>query len=433
MDDRHVMLNYSPLSHSPKPVFVTSPPVGAMRNKLLKVLLLEDSLADVELLMHTLTRSNLNHELHWVETKEHYLSELYNFKPDIILSDHSLPGFSSLEALSIARRSIPDVPFILVTSAASEEFAVECMKAGVDDYILKDSLVRLPTAIANICSRNHAQREKREVETLHAKLQVAYHKIEEYNKHLTDSLNYAKLIQEAMLPDKQMLAKFFDRSFIIFKPKDIVSGDFYWFQERDNKLIVAVADCTGHGVPGALMSMIGAGILNEVVNVNGLTKPSLILDHLNAGVRKSLKQDTGNPRCDGMDIAICTLDKEKKELQFAGANRHLVYFRNGRNLELIKGNKFGIGGLHSGGDLDFTNHSLSYHSGDVIYLFTDGYADQFGGARGKRMMTRNLLKILERSLSFGLEEQSIVLTHWLHKWQRNLEQTDDILLFGAEL
>ena len=427
------MLSLLPVSEPYRPVFVQPSTRGIVKHKLLKILLLEDSLADVELLMRTLTRSNLNHELHWVETKEHYLSELYNFKPDIILSDNSLPGFSSLEALSIARRSIPDVPFILVTGAASEEFAVECMKAGVDDYILKDSLVRLPTAISNICGRTSAQREKREVESLHAKLQVAYHKIEESNKHLTDSLNYAKLIQEAMLPDKQLLASFFDRSFIIFKPKDIVSGDFYWFVERDDKLVMAVADCTGHGVPGALMSMIGSGILHEVVNVNGVTGPSDILFQLNAGVRKSLKQDSGNPRCDGMDIAICTLDKQKRELQFAGANRHLVYFRNGRNLELIKGNKFGIGGLHSGGNLQFTNHTVSYHPGDVIYMFTDGYADQFGGARGKRMMTRNLLKILERSLSFGLEEQSVVLTHWLHKWQRNLEQTDDILLFGAEL
>jgi sigma-B regulation protein RsbU (phosphoserine phosphatase) len=406
---------------------------GFTREKLLKILLLEDSFDDAEQLIRTLTRADLDHELHWVETKDHFLSELHNFKPDIILSDHSLPGFSSLEALAVARKSIPDIPFILVTGAASEEFAVECMKAGADDYILKNSLKRLPTAIVNICSRTHAQREKREVQSLHMKLQEAYDKIAQYNKSLTDSLNYAKLIQEAMLPDKQMLAKFFDRSFIIFKPKDIVSGDFYWFVERDNKLIIAVADCTGHGVPGALMSMIGSGILNEVVNVNGVTKPSKILYNLNIGVRKSLKQDSADHHGDGMDIAICTLDKENKELQYAGANRHLVYFRGGRRMELIKGNKFGIGGLHSETDLEFTNHSVSYKTGDVIYMFTDGYADQFGGARGKRMMTRNLLKILERSLSFGLEEQSIVLTHWLMKWQRNLEQTDDILLFGAEL
>ncbi len=404
-----------------------------MKNKVLRILLLEESLDGAEMVMHTLTRANVRHELHWVQTREHFLSEIHNYNPDIILSDQSVPKFSSLEALNVARKSIPDVPFVLVTGAASEEFAVECMKAGADDYILKDSMMRLPTVINNICSRTHAQREKREVESLHTKLQLAYNKIEQYNKSLTDSLKYAKLIQEAMLPDKQILAKYFDRSFIIFRPKDIVSGDFYWFGEKDGLLVVVVADCTGHGVPGALMSMIGSGILHEIVNVNGETKPSNILYHLNLGVRKALKQDTSNQRCDGMDIAICTLNKNSAELQFAGANRHLVYFRKARHLELIKGNKFGIGGLHAESDLHFTNHSVSYKPGDVIYMFTDGYADQFGGARGKRMMTRNLLKILERSLSFGLEEQSIVLTHWLHRWQRNLDQTDDILLLGAEL
>jgi serine phosphatase RsbU (regulator of sigma subunit) len=305
------------------------------------------------------------------------------------------------------------------------------MKAGVDDYILKDSLVRLPNSIKNIFSRTDAEREKKDIEHLHTKLQVAYHHIEENNKSITDSLNYARLIQQAMLPDKRILDGFFSSSFIIYKPKDIVSGDFYWFHERDQTLTIAIADCTGHGVPGALMSMIGSALLNEIVSVNGCTQPSKVLNRLNSGVRNALKQDE-NQRNDGMDIAICTVNSAKKEIEFAGANMHLAYFRNGKEMELIKGNKFGIGGLyaHDSG-IQFTNHSLTYHEGDVIYLFTDGYADQFGGAQGKRMMTRNLFKILGRSLSFGLEEQENVLIHWLEKWQNNLEQTDDILLLGA--
>ena len=400
--------------------------------KHIKILLLEDNLSDAELLMHTLSRAGMDHEVHWVETKNHFLSELHNFKPDVILSDHSLPGFDSLEALRISRRYSPDIPFILVTGTASEEFAVSCMKAGVDDYILKESLIRLPTSINNIFSKTHAQREKRQVESLHSKLQAAYDKIEQNNKNITDSLNYAKLIQEAMLPDQKILRDYFKNSFIIYEPKDIVSGDFYWFVEKDNKLIIAIADCTGHGVPGALMSMIGNGILNEVVNVKGNIVPSQILYHLNLGVRKALKQDE-NERCDGMDIAVCTVDKKNNELQFAGANRHLCFFRNGKEMELIKGNKFGIGGLHADYQVEFSNHVVPCHKGDVFYMFTDGYADQFGGARGKRMMTRNLFNILQRSLSFGLREQELVLTHWLQKWKRNLEQTDDILLLGAEL
>jgi phosphoserine phosphatase RsbU/P len=400
-------------------------------DKEIKILLLEDSISDAELLMHTLSRAGMKHILHWVESRSHFLSELHNFKPDVILSDHSLPGFTSLDALKISRNYKPDIPFILVTGAASEEFAVECMKAGVDDYILKDSLVRLPNSIKNIFSKTDAEREKKDIEHLHTKLQVAYHHIEENNKNITDSLNYARLIQQAMLPDKRILKGFFSSSFIIYKPKDIVSGDFYWFHERDNVLTIAIADCTGHGVPGALMSMIGSALLNEIVSVNGCTQPSKVLNRLNSGVRHALKQEENHSN-DGMDIAVCTVNSGKKEIEFAGANRHLAYFRNGKEMELIKGNKFGIGGLHANdAGIQFTNHAVNYNEGDVIYMFTDGYADQFGGAQGKRMMTRNLFKILERSLSFGLEEQENVLIHWLEKWQNNLEQTDDILLLGA--
>jgi phosphoserine phosphatase RsbU/P len=402
-------------------------------SKQIRILLLEESLADAELLMRTLSDADLDHELHWVETKSHFLSELHNFKPDVILAEHTLPGFSQLEALDISRKYTPDIPFILVTGSASERLAAEYMKAGVDDYILKDSLIRLPNSIRNIFSKTYAQREKKEVESLHARLQLAYNKIEENNKNITASLNYAKLIQEAMLPEKSILNGYFRRSFIIYKPKDIVSGDFYWFAERGGKLLVAIADCTGHGVPGALMSMIGYGILNETVNGYKTTQPARILKRLNAGVTKALRQNPGSQRCDGMDIAVISLDKTKNELQFAGANRHLVYIPKGREMQLVKGNKSGIGGLHTESEVEFTNHAIRFSAGDVIYMFTDGYADQFGGARGKRMMTRNLFNILQRSLSFGLEEQEIVLIHWLRKWQRNLEQTDDILLMGAEL
>jgi phosphoserine phosphatase RsbU/P len=404
-----------------------------LNGKMIKILLLENSLVDAEMLMSTLRKSEMKHELHWVETKNHFLSELHDFNPDVILSDHSVHGFTPLEALRISRRYKADIPFILVTAADSEEFATECRHAGVDDYVLKESLVRLPTSIINVFTKADAQREKRMTQNLNSKLQVAYDKIEENNKSIRDSINYAKLIQEAMLPEKEIVDSFVTRSFIIYKPKDIVSGDFYWFQQKDNKLVIVVADCTGHGVPGALMSMIGYGLLNEIVNVNGITQPNKILSRMNRGVRKALKQDTVNPRCDGMDVAICTIDKTSGDLHFAGANRHLVYIRKGREMELIKGNKFGIGGLYSDTMVEFTNHSVTYNQGDTLYLFTDGYADQFGGARGKRMMTRNLFKILQRSLSFGLEEQEQVLRHWLTKWQRNLEQTDDILLMGVEL
>jgi phosphoserine phosphatase RsbU/P len=404
-----------------------------VKDRLVKILLLEDNPYDAELLMNILQRSGLDHEIHWVEGKKDFLHELHHYHPDVILSDHALPEFTSLDALKLARALFAEIPFILVTGAVSDEFAVNCMKAGMDDYILKDNLLRLPAAISNVFSRSDAKREKRETERLNEKLQVAYNKIEQNNRSITESLNYARLIQQAMLPDKSILDHFFKESFIIYKPKDIVSGDFYWFSEQEDELIIVVADCTGHGVPGALMSMIGSGLLNEVVNVRRVREPSEILKRLDRGIKKAFRLEHGGQNGDGMDISVVMINRRERKLVFAGANRHLLFFREGKDMEYIKGNNFGIGGLHLDQKTEFKSHTIPYSDGDVIYLYTDGYADQFGGARGKRMMTRNLFKILQRSLSFGIREQEMVLRHWLQKWQRNFEQTDDILLLGAEL
>jgi phosphoserine phosphatase RsbU/P len=401
--------------------------------KELRILLLEENQSYADLLTHTLRKAEMKHELHHVESKAGFISEMESFNPDIIVSDHSTKNFNSLEVLEIARRKKSDIPFILVSDSVSEQFAEECMRAGVDDYIQKSSLIRLPASIKNIFSRAEAKKEKEMIESLHEELKVAYSEIEENNKSMMDSINYAKLIQEAMLPEKAVLTNYFPNSLIIYRPKDIVSGDFYWFVEREKKLLIAVADCTGHGVPGSLMSMIGYSMLNEIVNVKKIMQPSEILSRLNKGIRRTLKQDKiGNQRCDGMDIALCSIDRVNRTIEFAGANRHLIFFRD-KSLEMVKGNKFGIGGLHDESSLSFTNNELSYDEGDVIYMCTDGYADQFGGTKGKRMMTRNMIKILEKSLSFGVNDQEQLLNHWLDKWQGNYEQTDDILLIGIQL
>ena len=400
--------------------------------KRLKILLLEDNESDAILLERALRKNDLDHELVVIERKGEFVKILEEYDPDVVLSDHQMPGFTAIEALQIARKHKPDLPFIMVTGAVSEEFAVECMKAGMDDYILKRSLVRLAPAIQNVLSRINIHREKEMVESLHNKLRKAYDDINETNRNIKDSINYAKLIQDAMLPDRKILEKYFAESFIINKPKDIVSGDFYWFWESGGKLLVAVADCTGHGVPGALMSMIGYGLLNEIVNVYGVTDPAKILARLNFGVRKALKQNVpDNRRCDGMDMAMCLIDRGHNTIKFAGANRHLVLARD-RELEVVKGDRFGIGGIYSETAAEYKSSVVKIKKGDVIYLFTDGYSDQFGGANGSRMMTKNLLKILQRSLSFGLTEQEHVLKHWLQSWQRGFLQTDDILVLGAQ-
>lgn len=405
-----------------------------MVKKKLNILLLEDNKDDVGLVYRELTKADLQFDLKVVEDEFDYRKELNNFKPDIILSDHSLPSFNSMEALSIIQEKNIDVPFILVTGTVSEEFAVECMKAGADDYILKSSLVRLPPAIESILASREIKREKEIIESLHKKLQSAYAEIAEKNKSITDSINYAKRIQEAMLPKIDVLTKKYPGAFILYRPKDIVSGDFYWFLEYDGKFLIAVADCTGHGVSGALMSMIGHNLLNQIVKTKNTTKPEEILKRLNMSIRKVLKQDTDiNPSWDGMDIAICSIDQVNKIIEFAGANRPLYYSRN-KKIEIIKGDKNGTGG---GMQVDavrvYTNHKFSYQKNDVIYMFTDGYSDQFGGKYGKKMTTKKLLYLLQAIQSNTIQNQKMLVNLWFDEWKGELEQTDDSLMIGIKL
>lgn len=398
----------------------------------LHILLLEDNLSDVMLLEKQLKKSGMKFLMHVADTRQEFLESLYIVEPDVVLSDHSLPSFNSLEAMKLVRECNPDLPFILVTGAVSEDFAVQCMKQGADDYILKSSLTRLPAAIENCLARREISREKKMIESLHAKLQSAYNEIEAMNKDMTDSIMYASRIQEAMLPQKELLEKYSESSCIFYRPKDIVSGDFYWFNETDNKLVVAVADCTGHGVPGALMSVIGNNLLNEIVIARNISASAKILDEMNKGIRKLLRQHLkGNRTQDGMDVSICVIDRKRQLLEFSAANHRLFLFRNNKP-ELIRGDRKSIGGYQANPGSSFTSHLLHYRKGDAIYMFSDGYADQFGGRNEKRMQTKNLIKLLQSTLSLGVQEQEQLLNDWLLKWKGNLKQTDDILLIGMQ-
>lgn len=402
-------------------------------DKNLKILLLEDNPGDVGLLQRELKRSGMLFTLYVADSKESFVDTLNMFHPDIILSDHSLPSFNSKEAFEIAKSKNPDIPFILVTGTVSEEFAVECMKAGVDDYIIKDSLTRLPSAIKAVFSTREVKREKKIIEDLHKELKNAHQELAEKNKSITDSINYAKHIQDAILPDNERLHKFFSEWFIHYKPKDIVSGDFYWFEERDNKLIIAVADCTGHGVPGALMSVIGVELLNKIVNEKNVTTPSEILRHLNIGITRFFKPKENRINAnDGMDMAICSIDFSTNTLEYAGAHRPLWLIRD-NNLEEIKPSKHPIGGLQPGEKRVYENHTMVYNSSDLLYFFTDGITDQFGGRFEKKLMKKKFKKLLLSMHSNSLSEQKNILDEYMTKWTGNLEQVDDMLVMGVRL
>jgi transcriptional regulator with GAF, ATPase, and Fis domain len=253
--------------------------------------------------------------------------------------------------------------------------------------------------------------------------------IEEKNKNITDSIIYAKRIQDATLPDRNLVRNYLQESFVLFKPKDIVSGDFYWVEKAGDCILFAVVDCTGHGVPGAFLSLIGHNSLNQIVNELKIYKPSLILTELNRIVSKTLQNNLQATNIkDGMDMAICSLNIKTNELQFAGAFNPLYLVRD-NNIEEIKGDKIAIGSnLYK--NPEFTNNVIQLKEGDCIYLFSDGYADQFGGPKGKKFKYSRFKELLVQIHGKHMDEQHDILNHMIVAWQGDLEQIDDVCVIG---
>lgn len=255
--------------------------------------------------------------------------------------------------------------------------------------------------------------------------------LERQNSNVTASINYAMRIQKAMLPQEDRIQNVFKESFILFRPRDIVSGDFYWYTEIEGKKIFTVADCTGHGVPGAFMSMIGINLLNEIVNVRNVTDSGSILYKLNEGVQKSLKQSSSRNQ-DGMDMALIVLDEKQKTIQFSGAKNPLMYVKDGE-LNIIKGSKNPIGGISKNGKQDYESHTISYEKGMMIYMFSDGFQDQFGGPEDRKYMVKRFKQLLHGLEKKSAEQQLSVLNTELDSWMNNTRQLDDILVTGIRL
>jgi serine phosphatase RsbU (regulator of sigma subunit) len=297
------------------------------------------------------------------------------------------------------------------------------------------------------------EKQNKEIVEKSEQLGSAMRKIAHQNQNITQSINYAKGIQKALLPKPAQLNDFIKDSFILFKPRDIVSGDFYWFREIDSKsdifkifgmhrretetnqnnapkkLAVSAVDCTGHGVPGAFMSMIGYNLLDEITN-KGITRPDLILEELHRGVRFTLKQKETNNQ-DGMDMALCVIDREEKTLEFAGAKNPLIYISNG-HVEQIKGDKNGIGGKND--DHKFTLHKIEVNGPTWFYLFSDGYIDQFGGDNGRKFMIKNFREMITKIYQWPMEQQKEHLEKELKAWMGSkYNQIDDVLVIGFKL
>jgi serine phosphatase RsbU (regulator of sigma subunit) len=261
--------------------------------------------------------------------------------------------------------------------------------------------------------------------------------VEEKQKEIIDSINYAKRIQQAVLTGEDVWKKVSKEHFILFKPKDIVSGDFYWaYNTPNNRSVFALADCTGHGVPGGFMSMLGNSFLNEIVVENKIFKADEILNKLRSKIIQALEQKGGTQQKDGMDISLCVWNKLDNTLEFAGANNPLWLVRKNENavteLVEVKADKMPIG-TYLENEVPFSSTTIQLQKGDIIFLCTDGYADQFGGPKGKKYKYKPLIDSLIKNYNLSMEEQKVAAEIAFNDWKNHHEQVDDVSLIGVRV
>jgi len=295
-------------------------------------------------------------------------------------------------------------------------------------FIIALCLVVLLVCVVGVLQYRAFLRKKRD----HALLATQHKMLEKQKEEITDSIRYASLIQKATLPAKEYSDSILPEHFIYYRPRDIVSGDFYWINKMDDCIIVAAADCTGHGVPGAIVSMLGISTLSKVASRMSTPKADVMLNELRDEVIKLLNPaGSADQRQDGMDIALTIINTSKHEMEFAGAYNPMYLIRNGELIEK-KANRMPIG-LHVKQDEQFSSTYFEYKPGDTIYMFSDGYADQFGGNDETKFLTKNFKRLLLQINQYTMEEQSNIIEKTHLEWRKDVPQIDDILVIGIRL
>ncbi len=386
-----------------------------------KILVIDDEGSVVNELISLL--KSFGHEAFTIEHHEFLLQELDRRKPDLIIMDINMPvtdGISLLIALKDSKR-FNHIPVIMMTAHEEEDTLSNCFDNGAVDFLHKPFVehvvkARVKSVLSNQEYLTEIRRKNKE--------------IKEQNKEIIEGIKYGQTIQEALFHTLDKVKAVLPESFVFFRPKHIVSGDFYWITEVGQKVFVAVADCTGHGVPGAFMSMLGYTLMNQIIINDRYTGPATILGLVHENIKVALKQDTSKSN-DGMDMGLCVLDREKNMLEFAGAyNLLLVVDEEGSYT--VTGNKFPIGGVHHrfNGQREFAKKQVHLKEGNAYYLYTDGFPDQFGGENGRKFMKKYLHELLTENYDRSFEEQEKILEYKLEEWRGDHPQIDDISVIG---
>jgi DNA-binding response OmpR family regulator len=396
-------------------------------------------------------------ELNGFETKnepdgESGLQRACSLKPDLILCDINMPKISGLDVLKEIRSNdaLKHTPFIFLTALATMDDLRIGMNLGAEDYLVKP--YHNKDLLSTISQQLKKSEDLKKVKKEYLRQRIIDFKIQikEKNKSFFDSLNRAKTIQNVILPSAQKMSELLPKHFNYFLPKYSISGDFYWAKKLRGITLIAVADCTGHGIPGALLSMAGNISLNSAVDQFGLTKPAEILTKTNELFLDFMNSNESNISHDGMDICLCSIDDNSNVVRFSGANRplYIVTKQNGfkpikvvdtyteliqeeNSLYEIKGNKCSIGAEHPVFKVE--EHAFEYSKGDTIYLSSDGYADQFGGESDRKFKSKRLKNLLLSIQNKKMPNQKDALIQEFQNWKGTKEQIDDVTIIGVNL
>lgn len=371
------------------------------------------------------------------------LKEAESVQPDIVIFDIDPNNNTSNVGYGIINKLKDSLLVPLLVTSSSEDYE-KAYNAGATFFMQKPftditfiSALKSTISFINIMQSVRVKEQEIEAKNHEIQTQIENENLQQQyiakkNKEIMADIRYASRIQQATLPNIEFINDNLDEYFILHQPKSYVSGDFYWVSIIGNKQYIAVGDCTGHGLSGALMHMLGSVYLNEIVSSENYNTASEILDQLRNNIMKSLNQkgESGEAQ-DGMDIALCIIDTETKTLQFAGANNP-IYIINNNELNEIKGDRMPVG-IHINFNKPFTNHTINLESNDQIYLFSDGYADQFGGPRGKKFRYKQFKELLVNISHEPMNIQKEILNNTHDKWRGSVEQIDDILVFGIKI
>jgi serine phosphatase RsbU (regulator of sigma subunit) len=378
-----------------------------------------------------------------VENSGQVLNYLDKISPDIVLYDFDFPENEMKENLQLLNIIGKKLRLPVITLSSSENYSL-LFKSGAANFIHKpyiditlisniNTAINLTGILKTIDSKEKIISEKNQRIQFQIENELKQREIIiSKNKEIMADIRYASRIQHAILPQLDKLSKFFNEYFILHQPKRHVSGDFYWITRNGSKKIFAVGDCTGHGVSGALMHMLGNAYLSEIVARNNYKTASDILEQLREHIMSSLNQtgESGEAQ-DGMDIALCIIDCEDNTLEYAGANNP-VYIIRDKELTEFRGDRMPVG-IHINYSKPYTNHIINLESNDQIYLFSDGFADQFGGPKGKKFRYKQFKELLIENCHEPMNIQKEILNNVHDKWRGQLEQIDDILVFGLKI